>query len=154
MASRTKRIMRSPTFPSIDRKDLWVERTRDLALNDFERAVIEGEINAMTDEEVTAALASSVEREDVQDPPDEPSVKGPKTVTVTDDNSNEEEEDEGKRKSRTLPADHLGYPNRSTSRRSMTTTTILRIVTVYLFHRRIHAKGWISQFSRTSHVAR
>ena len=72
--------MRSPTFPSFDRKDLWVERTRDLALNDFDRAVIEGEINAMTDEEVTAALASSAakklrvarrRKEDVQDPPDQ-----------------------------------------------------------------------------------
>src|SRR5437667_10635520 len=94
MASRTKRTVRSPTFPSFDRKDLWVERTRDLALNDIDRAVIEGEINAMTDEEVTAALASFAEEEDVQDPPGKPSAKRPKTVTITDDNSGEEEEDE------------------------------------------------------------
>ena len=86
--------MRSPTFPSLDRKDLWVERTRDLALNDFDRAVIEGEINAMTDEEVTAALASSAEKEDVQDPPVTAPATGPKPVIVTDDNSSEEEEEE------------------------------------------------------------
>src|SRR5947207_6005488 len=107
MTSRPKRTMRSPTFPSFDRKDLWVERTRDLALNDLNRAVIEGEINAMTDEEVTAALASSADREDVQDPPIAAPATGPKPVTVTDDNSsdedNEEDDDPTNRYSMPLP---------------------------------------------------
>jgi propanediol dehydratase small subunit len=52
------RTVRSPTFPSFDRKDLWVERTKNLALNDIQRSVVQGEINAMSDEEVTAALVS------------------------------------------------------------------------------------------------
>ena len=96
MISRLKRIMRSPTFPSFDRKDLWVQRTRDLALNDFDKAVIEGEINVMTDEEVTAALVSSAEKEDVEDFLIMVPAMGPEPVTVTDDNSDDEniEEDD------------------------------------------------------------
>ena len=71
-SSQGRRPARSPTFPSLDRKDRWIElRTRNPALTDVE-------INAMSDEEVSAALASprphepsSVleEKEEVQDPP-------------------------------------------------------------------------------------
>jgi hypothetical protein len=76
-------------------------------MNDLDRPVIEGEINAMTDEEVTAALALSAEREDVEDPPITAPATGSKPVTVTDDNSsdedNEEDDDPTNRYSMPLP---------------------------------------------------
>ena len=98
--SGSRRTARSPQFGSLDRKDLWVERTRDATLTDVAKYGIEVEIGAMTDEEVTAALASirheeasSVledEKEEVQDPPlSMPGV--PKHVTVTDDDNNDED---------------------------------------------------------------
>src|ERR1700685_1758034 len=71
MTTRSSRTVRSPSFPSFDRNNLWIERTRDLASNDIERSVIEGEIRAMSDGEVTAALASlhiGKDEEEVQDP--------------------------------------------------------------------------------------
>src|ERR1700685_2529294 len=99
MASRSSRTVRSPSFPTFDRSDLWIERTRDLASSDMQRSVIEGEINAMSDEEVTAALASlrvGIEEEDVLDPllPETaPAATAPATeirsVTVEDVNSDD-----------------------------------------------------------------
>jgi hypothetical protein len=89
--------MRSPIFPSLDHKSLWIKRTRDLALNNIEKAVVEGGINAMTDEEVTAALASIRHEEtssvledgrvEVLDPPLSMQARVPKLVIVTDDDN-------------------------------------------------------------------
>lgn len=45
--------------------------------------MIPSEFNAMTDEEVTAALASSA-KETVEDPPITGPATGPKAVTVSD----------------------------------------------------------------------
>ena len=70
--SRGRRLARSPTFTTLDRKNLWIERTKDEALNDFERIALVAQITTMTDDEVTAALAtfSHDEKEDsVEDPP-------------------------------------------------------------------------------------
>src|ERR1700685_1670266 len=67
MTTRSSRTVRSPSFPSFDRNNLWIERTRDLASNDIERSVIEGEIRAMSDGEVTAALTSLHIRKDEEE---------------------------------------------------------------------------------------
>jgi hypothetical protein len=97
MTTRSSRTVRSPSFPSFDRNNLWVERTRDLASNDIERSVIEGAINAMSDGEVTAALASlriGMDEEEVEDPlvTGTPAatapVAKPPPVTVEDGSSN------------------------------------------------------------------
>jgi hypothetical protein len=108
------RTGRSPTFPSFDRKDLYIERTMDPALRDFDKAIIEGEINAMTDEEVTAALASFHEeensKEEVQDPPPEraapttAAARSHNPVTVEDvPASDESDNDPTDRYSRPIP---------------------------------------------------
>ena len=92
---------RSPVFPSLDRKLLWIERTRLESLTDFDKATIEGEILAMTDEAVTAALDSSrLTEEDVKDstppppPPERPASAPPamraKPITVMDVDDNDE----------------------------------------------------------------
>ena len=88
--------MRSPVFASFDRKALWLDRIRDPALMDIDKASIEAEINAMTEEDVSAALAQlreelsreSEERkeEDVSDPlPGMMALSGRITVTVEDE---------------------------------------------------------------------
>src|ERR1700733_9367206 len=88
------RTVRSPTFASFDRKELWLERTRDLPSNDMQRSVIEGEIIAMSDEQVTAALTSihamhTKQEEDVQDPLSTGTATEPKPVTVESIDSND-----------------------------------------------------------------
>src|SRR5271155_5121943 len=98
MATRSSRTVRSPSFPSFDRSHLWIERTRDLASHDIQRPVIEGEINAMSDGEVTAALASlriGKDEEEVEDPlvtgtapAATAPVAKPQPVTVEDGRSN------------------------------------------------------------------
>ena len=86
----SRRLPRSPSFPSFDRKALWLERTRNLPPNDIERAIIDGEINAMSDEEVTAALASvETKEEEVEDPLPNVPPTGHRPITVEDVDSNE-----------------------------------------------------------------
>src|ERR1700733_4070657 len=92
------RTVRSPTFASFDRKELWLERTRDLPSNDMQRSVIEGEIIAMSDEQVTAALTSihamHTKQEEVPDPLVTGTATGPKPVTVESADSNDSDSDD------------------------------------------------------------
>jgi hypothetical protein len=71
---------------------LWIHRTKDESLTEFDKAAMEGEIIAMTDEAVAAALtAFALKEEDVEDSPSPPpapapSASGPEPVTVQDGN--------------------------------------------------------------------
>src|SRR5271163_3226199 len=91
-------LTRSPVFATFDRKLLWIQRTRDESLTDFDRAALVGEITAMTDDAVTAALtASALKEEDVEDSPSPPpapapSASGPEPVTVTVQDGNDPSE--------------------------------------------------------------
>ena len=98
--SGIRRTARSPQFGSLDRKDLWIERTRDATLTDVAKHGIEVEIGAMTDEEVTAALASirqetssvlEEEKGEVQDSPFSMPTGVPRPVTVMDIDSDDED---------------------------------------------------------------
>jgi outer membrane biosynthesis protein TonB len=88
-------LARSPVFATLDRKLLWIQRTRDESLTNFDRAALVGEITAMDDEAVTAALtAFALKEEEVEDSPSPkpapaPSASGPKPVTVEDGGSND-----------------------------------------------------------------
>jgi Retrotransposon gag protein/Retroviral aspartyl protease/Zinc knuckle len=88
-------LARSPVFATLDRKLLWIQRTRDESLTDFDKAALVGEIIAMTDEAVSAALASfRLKEEDVEDSPSPPPAPappapGPRPVTVEDVGSND-----------------------------------------------------------------
>jgi Retrotransposon gag protein len=85
-------LARSPVFATFDRKLLWLRRSRAGSLTDFDKAALVGEIEAMSDEAITAALASADSKEgDVEDAPPPPpprgpatSAPGPKPVTVQD----------------------------------------------------------------------
>src|SRR5271170_1097869 len=83
-------LARSPILATLDCKLLWIQHTRDESLTYFDKAALVGEIIAMTDKAVSAALASfRLKEEDVEDSPSPPPVSarptsGPRPVTVED----------------------------------------------------------------------
>src|SRR5437667_3303638 len=51
-----RNILRSPMFPTLEHKELYINRTRDDGLNEAAKRVIQAEIEGMTHDEAKAAL--------------------------------------------------------------------------------------------------